>query len=209
MSKQIKCILFADDTNLFFSGKCIKYICKVMSMELIKLKSWFALNKLSLNISKTNYTVFGKVDKDELINVSIDVFILTRVCSTKFLSVQIDEGLNWKEHIKLVTSKLIKVSGIIFRTKRVLNYHRLYTLYCSLFLPYIYYCSEIWGNTYKTKLNSIILIPKKVIRAIFGINDMRTNTSPLVYKCGILKFVDFMAYKTLIVIFKVKNNLSL
>ena len=94
---------------------------------------------------------------DELINVSIDEFILTRVCSTKLLGVQIDEGLNWKEHIKLVSSKLIKVSGIIFRAKRVLNYDSLYTLYYSLFLPYINYCSEIWGNTYKTKLNYIIL----------------------------------------------------
>ena len=42
-----------------------------MSMELIELKSWFALNKLSLNISNTNHIVFGKVDKDELINVLI------------------------------------------------------------------------------------------------------------------------------------------
>ena len=133
-------------------GKCIKYICKVKSEKLNKLKSWFALNKLSLNILKTNYIVFGKVDKDELINVSIDVFILTRVCSTKFLGVQIDEGLNWKEHIKLVTSKLMKVSDIIFRTKHVLNYNSPYTLYCSLFLPYINYSSEIWGNTYKTKV---------------------------------------------------------
>ena len=122
VSKLFKCILFADDTNIFFSGKCIKYICKVMSMESIKLKGWFALNKLSMNISKTNYIVFGKVDKDELINVSIDEFILTRICRTKFLGVQMDESLIWKEHIKLVASKLIKVSGIIFRTKRVLNY---------------------------------------------------------------------------------------
>ena len=41
-----------------------------MRMGLIKLKSWFALNKLSLNISKTNYRghiVFAKVDKDELV----------------------------------------------------------------------------------------------------------------------------------------------
>ena len=89
-----------------------------MNME---LKSWFALNKLSLNISKTNYIVFGKVDKDELIHVSFDEFILTRFCSTKFMGVQIDEDLNWKERIKLVASKLIKVSGIIFRTKRVLK----------------------------------------------------------------------------------------
>ena len=87
----------------------------------MELKSWFALNKLSLNISKTNYIVFGKVDKDELINVSFDKFILTRFCSTKYLGVQIDEDPNWKDHIKLVTSKLIKVSGIILRTKRVLK----------------------------------------------------------------------------------------
>ena len=167
----------------------------IVSMELIKLKSWFALNKLSLNISKTNYIVFG-----QLINVSIDEFILTRVCSTKFSGVRIDEGLNWKEHIQLVTSKLIEVSGtcIIFRAERVLNYYSLYTSYCSLFLPYINYCSEIWGNTCKTKLNSIILIQKKVIRAICGINDMRTNTSPLFYKYGILKFVDLIDNKTLI-----------
>ena len=178
-----------------------------MSMLLFKLKSCFALNKLSLNISKTNYIFFGKVDNDELINVSIYEFILSIVCSRKFLGVQIDEGLNGKEHIKLVTSKLIKGSCIIFRTKRVLHYDSLYTLYCSLFLPYINYCSEIWGNTYKTRLNYIILIWKKVIRDICGINDMRTNTNPLFYKCGILKFVDLIAYKRLIVMFKVRNNI--
>ena len=39
------------------------------------------------------------------------------------------------------------------------------------------------------------------------INDMRTNTSLLFYKCGILKFVDLIAYKRLIAMFKVKNYL--
>ena len=84
-------------------------------MEIIKLKSWFALNKLSLNISKTNYIVFGKVNKDEHINVSIDEFILTRVRSrpTKFLGVQIDESCNWKEHYKISN----------FKTYQSLRYH--------------------------------------------------------------------------------------
>ena len=36
---------------------------------------------------------------------------------------------------------------------------------------------------------------------------MRTYTSPLFYKCSILKFADMIAYKTLIVMFEVKNNL--
>ena len=137
MSKLIKCILFAHDTNLSLGGRCIKHICKVMSMELNKLKSWFSSNKFALNTSKTNYIVFGKVDKDELINVSIDECILTRVCSTKFLGAQIDEGLNWEEHRKLVTSKLIKVSGIISRTKRVLNFDSLYVHYTVHYFSHI------------------------------------------------------------------------
>ena len=36
---------------------------------------------------------------------------------------------------------------------------------------------------------------------------MRTDTVPFFYKCGILKFADLIAYKTLIVMFKVKNYL--
>ena len=36
---------------------------------------------------------------------------------------------------------------------------------------------------------------------------MRTDTSPLFYKCGILKFVDLIAYNTVIGMFKMKNNL--
>ena len=182
VSKLIKCILFADDTNLFFSGKCIKYICKVMSMELIKFNSWFALNKLSLNISKTNYIVFGIVDKDELINVSIDELILPRVFSTKFLGVQIDEGLNWKEHIKLVTSKLIKVSGIIFRTNRVLNYDSLHTLYFLLFLPYINYCSEI------------LTTMKSMTVSVAGVklwNSLKTNITTIKKNCVYKKMCKF------------------
>ena len=67
------------------------------------------------------------------------------------------------------------------------------SIYNLLYILYI--------NYYTTKLNSIILIQKKIIRAICGINDMHTNISPLFYKCGILKFVDLIAYTTLIVMF--------
>ena len=41
MSKLIKCILFADDRIFFFLKNVLNIICKVVSMELIKIKSWF------------------------------------------------------------------------------------------------------------------------------------------------------------------------
>ena len=41
VSTLLKHILFADDTNLFYSGKDIKELCSVVSIELDKLCIWF------------------------------------------------------------------------------------------------------------------------------------------------------------------------
>ena len=59
ISKILDLILFADDTNLFCTGDNLKDLSEKVCEELTKLNIWFALNKLSLNVSKTNYMVFG------------------------------------------------------------------------------------------------------------------------------------------------------
>ena len=52
ISTIIKTIMFADDTNLFLSGKNIIEIGKQFNNELIVLTEWFNANLLSLNIKK-------------------------------------------------------------------------------------------------------------------------------------------------------------
>ena len=60
VSSLMKSIVFADDTNFFYSGKDLTEVCKTASNEMEKLCRWFQVNKLSLNIAKTNFMVFGK-----------------------------------------------------------------------------------------------------------------------------------------------------
>ena len=48
-------ILFADDTNVFFSHTSLDKLIDVMNIELIKVAEWFNANKLSLNLEKTNF----------------------------------------------------------------------------------------------------------------------------------------------------------
>ena len=80
--------------------------------NMIKIKNWFRLNKLSLNVGKTNYMLLGpKSDNVKFSNnitssISIDTVLITRVKSTKFLGVIIDEKLTWSKHIHYVTSKI-------------------------------------------------------------------------------------------------------
>jgi len=50
ISKILQMILFADDTNIFLSGRNLNKICSSMNIELNTLSRWFKLNKLSLNI---------------------------------------------------------------------------------------------------------------------------------------------------------------
>ena len=56
----LKFVLFADDTNIFYSADSPELLSNTISQELSKLHNWLAVNKLSLNINKTNYAVFGK-----------------------------------------------------------------------------------------------------------------------------------------------------
>ena len=51
-------IMFADYTNLFFKHKDLTKLFSIINAELSKILYWFKLNKLSLNIKKTNYIIF-------------------------------------------------------------------------------------------------------------------------------------------------------
>ena len=53
-------IVFADDTNLIYSRKDVKTLFHTTNTELVKVNHWFKANKLSLNVKKTNYTLFHK-----------------------------------------------------------------------------------------------------------------------------------------------------
>ena len=205
VSDIFKSILFADDTNFFCSGKSVNQLCNRVCGELSKLNKWFAVNKLSLNVEKTNFIVFmnHKV-KDEFI-IKIGDKMIQRVFKTKFLGVIIDDKLNWKEHIKYISTKLSKTIAIMFKSKMVLDKNSLRTLYCSLFLPYINYCSEIWGNTYKTNLRPIVLLQKRAVRIIENVNRLH-NTHLLFLKLKVIKFYDLIEYKTAIIMCKAKHE---
>jgi len=48
-------ILFADNTNIFYSHKNITTLYNTVNKEFEKIKEWLKCNKLSLNIKKAKY----------------------------------------------------------------------------------------------------------------------------------------------------------
>ena len=57
-SKLLSTIMFADDTNLFFTGKSVHQIENIRNSELAVINEWFKANLLSLNLDETSYIIF-------------------------------------------------------------------------------------------------------------------------------------------------------
>ena len=52
------------------------------------------------------------------------------------------------------------------KVENLLSKSSLHVLYNSLFLPYLTYCAEVWGNTYKTHLEPRFLRQQKAIQIV-------------------------------------------
>ena len=58
VSKVLELILFADDTNIFYSRTDASYLMEIVNLELEKITCWFYTNKLSINVKKSNFIIF-------------------------------------------------------------------------------------------------------------------------------------------------------
>ena len=62
-TKQMSLILFADDTNLFYSNKDRNELETQTTSEMKNSVTWLEDNQLSINIKRTNYIIFKSAKK--------------------------------------------------------------------------------------------------------------------------------------------------
>ena len=195
-------ILFADDSNMFIIGKNINEMCNKMNIALKEIEEWLYSNKLSLNVLKTNYMIF--TTKNKVVD-DIGLFMcntaIHRVYVTKFLGVQIDAKLTFKNHIEYTCKKLSKCVAILAKTRKKLKKSCLITLYYSFAYPHFTYCNQVWGSNYKTSLEKMFLIQKKMIRIITS-SPYRAHTEPLFIANYLLDLYDINDYMVSLFMYK-------
>ena len=151
----------------FFLTKILSSWKKLINTELKEISNWFNLNKLSLNIDKNNFMIFkNKCNNKPMpdFKIEIDNKYIEQVDTTKFLGILIDNNLTWKAHTSHVTKIVSKYNGIIRKVRPFLNSESLHTLYNTLILPYLTYCTIVWGDKNNSNLNSLFITQKKIVR---------------------------------------------
>ena len=91
-----------------------------------------------------------------------------RVNKAKFLGVIVDQHLNWKDHISMISQKISKLCGIIYRICNTLDIKSKRLIYYSLIHPYLTFCMNVWSSTYRTNLKMLCTAQKRSVRALFA-----------------------------------------
>ena len=101
--------------------------------------------------------------------------------------------------------KVAKNLGILYKLKYFLDSSVLKNLCLTLVLPYLTYCCEIWGNTYKSTINNLYLLQKKAVR-IVAKADYLSHTLPLFQKLSVLNIYDLIELKTILIMYNVYHK---
>ena len=99
ISTNLKFFLFADDTNIYFESDDLIKLENAVNKELKKLHLWLNVNRLSLNVSKTNFIIFHSYNKPlkQHITLKMNKKAIMEKDNIKYLGVIIDSHLNWKK----------------------------------------------------------------------------------------------------------------
>ena len=92
---------------------------------------------------------------DTNLNIKLNGTKLSKVKSTKFLGVVIDDQLTWEPQVEYLKAKLISSIVTIKRIKPFIPKTEYEKVYNALFMSHLSYCISCWGGIPNYKLGKI------------------------------------------------------
>ena len=109
----------------------------------------------------------------------------------KYLGINIDENLTWKQQICDISIKSNKTNGILSKLRHFIDRQTLKLIYHAIFEPDLYYSSLVWAQN-SNSIKRLFVLQKKSLRIIYFLNH-NAHTSPLFRDLNILKLPDKIA----------------
>ena len=187
---------FADDTTVFSVGSDVERLVNEASREFVRVDDWLAVNKLSLNLSKTNYMIVSHSNIPQNL-FTIRGISLPRVNSAKFLGVTIDDKLTFAEHINALSARVSRSVGVIFRLSHYVPQSTLLSLYFALVHSGLSYGVTSWGSSASTHVKRLTSLQNRVVNLLPCIGRQCNY-----YSYNILKLGDLYKYFCSIKFFK-------
>lgn len=181
--------MYADDTNLYFSGESKSEIERNLQISLNSLSTWCKYNGMLLNTSKTKVMLITTYQKrTSLTSENLDLHFnnddLNTITGDKILGIFVDNNLTWSTHIDKLCKKISANLWLLSNIKEFLSTEHRTIFYKTYIQPHIDYCNIVWGGTTQLNLNRIFRLQKRACKIIMDYNV--ENISECMQKLKIL-----------------------
>ena len=201
--------LFADDTNIFISNINIDQLYTDAKIILKHLFKWFQDNKLTVNSSKSTFTIFTTPYKRKHSNLPTEIQVnndkILMSNNTKYLGVIIDEDLTWSEHVTFICNSLKKLFPIFYHLKNYLSQENIRNIYYAMVYSRIRYGIEIWGMTSGTYMGKVQIIQNRLLKVLTS-KPYRYSTDTLHNDLKILKVQEIFTQEILSFMHKFRDG---
>jgi hypothetical protein len=174
--KIAKPVIYADDTSLLIQAINTMDLQDRVQNTLRHIKEWFSVNGLTLNFDKTNIIKFSsKIRKEEPSHYSL-LNVIKETDSIKFLGLEVNKTLSWKNQIENLLPKLSSACFVIRSMLPYCNIISIKTIYFAYFHALIEYGIAFWCNS--ADCVKVFKLQKGAIRLMTGSRG-RTSCRPL------------------------------
>lgn len=172
--------MYADDTTVTFSADDTASLEFQINKELESLDKWLIVNKLSLNVSKTEFMLVTTRQKRAFINEALSINIngkpISQVKSAKTLGLHIEETLSWSKHIEHIYKKVGPLLGLLKRLRNYVDLDTLVNIYNALIQPHLEYGCVVWDGLDKGLVVKLQRLQNRAARIITRASwEVRSN----------------------------------
>ena len=212
--KNSKTSVYADDTSIYCCSKDVPQLNREINEDLEQLDEWLMGNKLSLNVAKTHSMLIATQQKHKSLaysDIRFDPKIREKEIEirskAKYLGVQIDDNLNWKEHIRAVSAKVSRAVGFLKYSKQYLPLSAVKTLYTSIVEPHFQYCCSVWGCCNAAEIQLLQKLQNRAARIVSN-SSFNADIKPMFEILGWKTIQQLIDTQSKIVTFKSLKNLA-
>ena len=152
--------MYADDTSLTLSANDPVTLEEKLNKDIDEVQKWLQSNKLKLNVKKTKYMIsigshYRLRHWNGNLSVRVDSHQLMRATTYRYLEIEAYEALGWQCQVDIICKKVSAGLGALKRIRPLVPSQTLLRMYEALVLPYLDYCSEVWGCMGKSQCDRL------------------------------------------------------
>ena len=183
--------MYADDTHLTYASSNLENVQFCLNEDLANVFDWLQANKLTLNMTKTEFMLIGSRQRLDTLTTSPTIRMnstqVSNVRATKSLGVMIDDKLDWHNHIEKLTKKIASGIGALKRIRHLIPASTLHLIYQALIKPHFDYCDIVWSNCGKTLRDKLQKLQNRAARVLTFSN----------YDADTTELLEFLGWKNL------------